>query len=220
MKKNIITLIALLVMCQYLSAQSYNNDVSQYCERIGSHPSHCHGICELGGSFYGGLMMSSTNGIVAGNNNLAGLDLGCKLTNTWGYTCAPLSFELNAYLDLKFATYISTSDDEEDFVLSDSPTEPSKSNTDYAVQLTVAPAIRYSNVSIDCGPYIAYSAYNNDTEECFTDPAVSGLDYGIRMGLSYHFSKVQLGIHYDMGLSDQDKKFKKNDLIITIGTQF
>ncbi len=221
--REFVTAIALLLICQCLSAQSNNDKVSPYSYKVNRHPYSCYSDYEFGGSFYGGLMMSQTTGTIAGEHYLGGLDIGVKLTNMWGYTCQPVKFELNAYVDIKAATYLSTSDDSDGtFTLGDTPTL-NKDYTDYAAQLTVTPGVRLGRFSIDCGPYIAYAAYTDnidDIEEFFAYPKVSGLDFGIRVGAAIHFEKVQIGLHYDMGLTDHDKRFKKNDLMLTIGSQF
>lgn len=209
--KNLWTILIAIILqnvCPSLSAQTnnYDNDVEQYCSRISSHPLHCNIDYKFGGFLYGGLMMSSTSGDVSGKNTLGGVDLGLKLTNTWGYTCKPVQFILNAYLDVKYATYLSTSDESNH-----------TNDVDYAAQVTIAPGFRYGRISVDCGPYIAYSAYKDDFEECFTDPDVAGMELGLRMGLSVHFEKVQVGLRYDIGLSDHGKEFKKKDLMLTVG---
>lgn len=213
----------MLFVCQGVSAQSSKSTPSPYSFQVNRHPSHCSMDYEFGGSFYGGLMMSQTSGSIAGDHYIGGLDIGVKLTNMWGYSCQPVKFELNAYVDIKAATYLSTSDDSDGtFTLGDTPSE-NKDYSDYAAQLTVAPGVRLGRFSIDCGPYIAYAAYTDniqDFEDFFGCPKVSGLDYGIRMGAAIHFEKVQIGLHYDMGLTDHDKRFKKNDLMLTIGSQF
>ncbi len=201
-------------------AQSYSREVEQYCYRTNNHPLRCHFDSEFDGCVFGGLMWSSTSGSVAGNHNLLGGDIGVKLTNTLGYTCQNVNFECNAYVDLKCATYLSTSDDSNGtFTLGDTPTED-KQYSDYAAQLTITPGIRINKWSMDCGPYIAYSAYKNDLEDLFSDPDVSGMEYGIRVGTAIHFSKTQLGLYYDIALSDNDKKFKKNDMMLFIGFKF
>lgn len=213
-----LTAVAMLFVCQGVSAQSNNNTPSPYSYRVSRHPSHCSTDYEFGGSLYGGLMMSQTSGSIAGDHYLGGLDIGVKLTNMWGYTCQPVKFELNAYVDIKAATYLNTSDDSDgSFTLGDTPTV-NEDYTDYAAQLTISPGVRLGRFSIDCGPYIAYAAYTDG--DFFGSPNVSGLDYGIRMGAAVHFEKIQIGLHYDMGITDHDKRFKKNDLMLTIGSQF
>ena len=201
----VFTFIAFLCTTHSTYAQFYDGGAEQYSYRINKHPFHCSVNYELNTAVYGGLMWSSTNGAVAGKHNLGGFDIGAKLTNAWGYTCQHVKLELNAYVDLKWASYLHGSDDSED------------SHTDCAAQFTLTPGIRIKKWSLDCGPYIAYSAYKNDTEELFTDPTVSGVEYGIRLGTSLHFRIAQLGLYYDIALSDNDKKFKKNDLMLVIG---
>lgn len=139
------------------------------------------------------------------NENLWGLDIGCKFTNLWGYTCSPVRAELNAAVDIKFATQFSE--------------ENECAATDYALQLTVTPGIRINRFSVEVGPYIAYAALSDSREELLS-PNVSGMDYGIRMGCTIHFEKQKIDLHYDMGLSDQSKQFKKNDLMLTYGFLF
>lgn len=218
--KRLSKLIALLFISQGMYAQSYNNDVGQYCHRVNNHPLRCNMDYEFGGAVYGGLVWSSTSGSVAGKHDLGGLDIGAKFTNSWGYTCKNIQVELNAYVDLKYATRISTKDDTDGIsILGDTPSE-NKDYTDYAAQLTIAPGIRINKWSFDCGPYVAYSAYGSNVEEIFSSPDVSGMEFGIRVGTALHFTKTQLGLYYDIALSDQDKKFKKNDLMLYIGYQF
>ena len=209
-----------LISCHSMYAQSYDKNVEQYCYHVNNHPLSCGIYHEFSRAIYGGIMMSSTSGTVAEKHNLGGLDIGMKLTNAWGYSCQNILLELNGYVDLKFATKLGGNDDSDGtFTLGDTPTE--KVNyTDFAAQITITPGIRINKWSIDCGPYIAYSGYKNDTEELFTDPDVSGMEFGIRVGTAIHFSKVQLGLYYDKALSDCDKKFKKNDLMLFIGCQF
>lgn len=205
--------IVVAFLCQGVYAQLYDKNVSQYCYHINNHPFNCKLIYELGGSLYGGLMMSSTSGTIAGKHNLGGLDLGVKLTNKWGYSCQPIKYELNTYLDIKFASYVFTSFGDDSSI----------QYTDYAAQVTIAPGVRYRNVSLACGPYMAYSAFTDDLDDpdyIIPDPIVSGVEFGLRIGIAFHFEKIQLGFRYDMGLSDQSGTFKKNDLMLTIGSQF
>lgn len=221
----LIATVTMLFVCQDVSAQSGNSMPSPYSFQVSRHPSHCSTDYEFGGSFYGGLMMSQTSGSIAGDHYLGGLDIGIKLTNMWGYTCQPVKFELNAYVDIKAATYLSTSDDSDgSFTLGDTPTV-NEDYTDYAAQLSITPGIKWGRFSIDCGPYIAYAAYTDDIDleefgEIFSSAKVSGFDFGIRMGAAVHFEKIQIGLHYDIGITDHDKRFKKNDLMLTIGSQF
>lgn len=213
--------MALLFVNQNLFAQNYNKEVEQYCYGVGNHPLRCHSFSEFGGSVYFGLMMSSVSGEVTNKNyNLGGIDLGLRLTNTWGLTCQPVQFELSAYLDVRCATYVSISDDDEDgsYTLDELPNEPTPTN--YAAQLAITPGIKIGKWSIGCGPYIGYCGYKNDYEEIFNDPDVSGLDYGLRIRTAIHFTKVELGLHYDIGLDDHDGDYKKKDLVLSIGYQF
>lgn len=212
--------MALLFINQNLFAQYYDDSVEQYCYRVGNHPLQCHSFSEFGGSVYFGIMMSSVSGDVVNKNyNLGGIDLGLSLTNRWGRTCWPVQFELSAYLDIKFATYVSTSDDEDgSYTLDDISNDPTPTN--YAAQLAITPGIRINKWSIGGGPYIGYCGYKNDYEELFSDPDYSGMDYGLRVRTAIHFSKVELGLHYDIGLDDHDGDYKKNDLVLTIGYQF
>lgn len=154
--------------------------------------------------------MSNTSGSVAGNNNLWGLDFGIKLSNGWQNTCSSTQLQLNGYVEGKIA--IANSDNSYGDV-------PSM----YALQLTVAPGIRTGNFSIDCGPYLAYSAFSVLDEEDISsilEAEASGIDFGLRLGFAVLLESVELGLHYDIGLSDMDKKFKKNDLLFSIGFKF
>lgn len=203
----------MLFICQSVFAQfNLRSTSSPYSICVNRHPSKCSMDYEFGGSFYGGLMMSQTSGSIAGEHYLGGLDIGVKLTNMWGYTCQPVKFELNAYVDIKAATYISTSNNSSTY-----------DYTDYAAQLTITPGVRLGRFSMDCGPYFAYAACTDNIEDVtdfFSYPKVSGFDFGLRMGAAVHFEKVQVGLHYDIGITDHDKRFKKNDLMLTVGSQF
>lgn len=217
-KKN-LTALALLLSSQGMWAQyslrgnapvqsSYNKWVSQYASCISKHSSSCYSESAVEGAVYGGLMKSGISGNEVGENkNLFGLNAGLKYTYLTGRSCIPVQFELNGYVDFKFATFISSEDNDCEY-------------TDYAAQIAVTPGIRISRFSIDCGPYIGYMGFQDSREEMFYSPNVSGLDYGLRMGCALHFEEFELGLHYDLGLSDHSKQFKKNDLMLTFAYKF
>lgn len=174
------TAVALLLMCQSISAQHYDSNVDQYCRHINSHPSSCRIDQSWEGSIYGGLMMSSVSGEALGQScSLGGLDIGASATYLWGRTCWPIFLEFNGYLDLKGATYISSEESDCEY-------------TDYAVQLTLTPGIRINRFSIDCGPYIAYSAFSDVQDDQFLSPNVSGTEFGIRVGCALRFKRFYL----------------------------
>lgn len=210
--------MTLLVVSQNLFAQKYNKEVEQYCYLIGNHPSQCVRDGGFNGSVYFGLMMSSMSGdAVVEHSNLGGIDIGVRLTNTWGHSCRPVSFDLNAYFDLKLATYMSFSDEDE---------EDQMYPTNYAAQLAITPGVRFSLWSFDwrfdCGPYIGYYGFKNDYKRYFSDPDASGLDYGLRFGTAVLLEVVdiEIGLHYDMGLTDHKGDFKKKDLVLSVGYKF
>lgn len=191
----------------------YDTAVNQYCERIGRHDMKCYNYREFNTTLYGGLMYVKTSGNVAGSNNLGGLDLGAKFTHTWGMSCVPVQLQLNGYVD---AMASATIDNKE----SSGKTYPAV----YSGQLTITPGLRYGIVSVDCGPYIAYSGYrllkDEKDDKSSTLAKVDGIAAGLRMGVNISIKKIEIGLHYDMDFTDHKKDFKKSDLLVSVGYTF
>ena len=209
--KRIIAALALFLSIQSIWAQQYservyNRWVSQYSNHISGH----YWYSGWDGAVYGGLMWSSINGDqVEEKQDLFGIDAGLKYTYIIERSNSPVKFEVNCYLDLNLTGFTS-SDSEYD-------EEDEYGYSDCAAQIAITPGIRIGFFSIDCGPYIGYMGFYEDEEKKFT---VSGLDYGLRMGCAVHFKKYELGVHYNLGLTDHDKKIKKNDLMVTFAYKF
>ncbi len=217
-KLRMCVIAVLLVTAQISFAQSsvrYNKNVNQYCSKIGRHPTQCRKYHEIYSCLYGGLLMTQTSGNVTDGSYLGGLDLGYKLSNVWETSCSPIATILNAYLDVKGTTYI------EDGSYSLTDEERNLYPTAYSGQIAIAPGVQYKNVSVFIGPYIAYFGYG-DVENAFAKfhQKESGIDVGVRVGLSVHLNTVEIGAHYDIGLSNHKKDFKKNDLSLTVGYCF
>lgn len=192
-----------------------NKSVFQYSHKTNRHPLRCSKEHSVGASVYFAPVLTMTSGQVAGDNTLGGLDLGVKITSL-NTTCWDVQWEFNTYIDVRAATFISTGEGED---MNEWPTT-------YSAQLTLAPGIRFGRVALDLGPYLAYSAYKLENEESinsfqdFFSADVSGLEAGLRAGITFHLRKVQLGLHYDKALTNQNNQFRKDDVLLTIGTQF
>ena len=213
--RNLLAVLALIFVCQGTFAQAYyDSNVNQYCYRANSHRTRCWKESETEGSVYGGLLLSRINGNEVNelNKNLFGFDVGVKFSYLFGRSCFPLSllFELNGYIDLRYALKGGTDTD----------------NDDSAAQIAFTPGIRINFFSVDLGPYIGYARYtkyyfeDGRFSESESESVVSGLDYGLRAGISFHFNKIELGIHWDHALSDHSKRFKKNDFMLSVGYKF
>lgn len=210
----VLSSMAMLFMSQSLFAQYYDKDAEQFCTKVNGHPYKCRSVSHLSCAAYGGLMMTSVSGNAVNDEEgtLGGLDLGIRLSNTWGQSCCPVCFTLNAYLDLKYATYLSS-----DLDYDENPTNSS-------AQLSITPGIGLGRWSIECGPFIGYNDYNDfygGEWDGYWETDTHGFDYGLRLRvrtvISIGQTPLEFGLHYDIGLSDRHGDFKKNDLVLTVG---
>ena len=211
--KRIIAALALFLSIQSIWAQQYSkyeSRVSQYCNHISGHyKSHHHyrslwDESAVEGAVYGGLIRSSRDEVAELEEKLLGVNAGFKCTYIVWRLNSPIKFELNGYIDLLEAGYDNSEYDDDGYSY-------------YAAQIAITPGIRIGSFSIDCGPYIGYMDLSEEDED---ESIVSGLDYGLRIGGTFRFKKFELGFHYDFGLTDHDKTFKKNELMINFAYKF
>ena len=210
--KKILFLLFLSIFFS-LSASSqynstYNKEVGQYCTTITHHPYQCYRYHVLAPTIYGGIMMTMTSGNYVGENTMVGLDIGFKLPISWGVSCSKFAAILTPYLDGKIAM---------------KPQKPGHVPMTYGGQLTVAPGLQYGRISVNAGPYVAYSAFTefNNSDIGSLKPEISGWDFGVRFAVSFLIKEnIDLEARFDLGITDQNQDFKKNDLSVTVGYRF